>query len=39
MGPNYLQVENNEDQVDCYQNVGTKLSVTLKYNEQKCIFT
>jgi len=34
-----LQVENNRDQIDYYQNVGTKLTVTLKCNDQNCIFT
>ena len=25
-----MQVENNKDQIDCYQNVGTRLTMNLK---------
>ena len=33
-----MQVENNKDQIDCYQNVGTKLTMTLKCRDQNGIF-
>ena len=33
-----MQIENNKDQIDCYQNVGTKLTVTLKCMDQNGVF-
>ena len=34
-----MQVENNKDQIDCYQNIGTKLIVTPKYKDKNSDFT
>ena len=35
---NQLQFENNMDQINCYQNVGTKLIVTPKCRDQNRVF-
>ena len=35
---NWEQTKNNNDQIDCYHNVGTKLTMTSKYNNQNSIF-
>ena len=34
-----MQVENSRDQIDYYQNVGTKLIVTPKCRDQNDVFT
>ena len=33
-----MQDENNRDQINCYKNVGTKLTVALKCRDQNSIF-
>ena len=33
-----MQVENNRNQIDCYQNVGTKLTVTPKCRDQNGVY-
>ena len=35
--PNWLQVKNNRNQIDCYKNVGTKLTAIPKYKDQNDI--
>ena len=35
---NQLQFENNRDQINCYQNVGTKLIVTPIWRDQNRVF-
>ena len=35
---NWLQIKNNNGQINCYQNVGTKLTMTPKYKNQNDIF-
>ena len=34
-----IQVKSNMDQIDCYQNVRTKLTITPKYRDQNGVFT
>ena len=33
-----MQIENNRDQIERYQNVGTKLTVTPKFKDQNSVF-
>ena len=39
LGTKLTQVKNSKDQIDCYQNVGTKLTVTPKCKDQNGVFT
>ena len=34
---NWPQFENDRDQINCYQNIGTKLTIIQKYNNQNGI--